>query len=65
MTHPRPEYGGGVNQLIDAADASGSMYPSNSRISPNRMSRSRFSPDNAVGRGTLAGVLGRAGAASR
>jgi hypothetical protein len=56
-----------MNQLIDASDFSGAagQYPSNSRISPNRMSRSRFSPDAAVGRGTLAGVLGRAGAASR
>ncbi len=36
----------------------------NSRVSPNRMSRSRYSPDNAVGRGTLASVLG-GGRASR
>lgn len=50
-----------INQLIDA-DMSGGQF--GNRASPNR--NSRFSPDNAIGRGgALAGVLGRAGAASR
>ena len=43
-------------------DLGGGQIPANARISPQRLSRSRFSPDNGAGRG-LQSVLG--GRASR
>jgi len=56
-----------INQLVDDSGnngGGGSSYMANARVSPSRVSRSRFSPDNAVGRGTLVSVLG-GGRASR
>ena len=55
-----------ISQLVDDSgnNGGGSSYMANARVSPSRVSRSRFSPDNAVGRGTLVSVLG-GGRASR
>lgn len=51
--------------MINQLDADiGGQVGAQHRISPNRISRSRFSPDNAGGRGTLAGALA-GGRASR